>query len=452
MDLARRYADFLGELEWARLPQEVRAIAVELFADWFANAAAGFDSPLARALRSVGPARDSAAGAILIGDLQPADPLWAAMVNAGASHANEFDDSYRAGLYHPGAPVQSAAFSAACLGGASGERLLCALVGGYEVSLRLAQAINPAHYRIWHTTGTVGAFGAAAAATYVLALDPDCAAGAFGLAGTQAAGLWEVLPDAPHAKNLHPAKAAHAGLLAALLSRSGVTGPPTIFEGRRGFFAATVPEPVDLSTCTADLGRHWLTLETTFKAYPTCGHAMTAIEACLQLHGQVAVEAVEQVEVRAHPVSIEIAGEPLPQDEAQAKFSIPYCVAVALLYGRVGQFEFSPAVMADPRVTNLLQRIRLVADDTLGKSPGQRPARVTVRTRAGESISAAADVRKGDPELPMTAAEKRAKVAGLLGQVWRGDAAERIASALARIAAAADVREWAGQLRGVVAR
>src|SRR5512147_921357 len=143
MTLAEHYALFLNRLDWDRLPQEVRQIALELFSDWFANAVAGLDSPLAQALLSLSPPYDGPGLAMRVGDLVATEPLWAAMVNAGAAHALEFDDSSRAGLYHPGAPILSAAFSAACQAEASGSSLLTAMVAGYEVSLRLALAVNP---------------------------------------------------------------------------------------------------------------------------------------------------------------------------------------------------------------------------------------------------------------------------------------------------------------------
>ena len=187
MTLAEQYARFTHGLTWQDLPEEVRGLARELFADWLANAVAGYRSPLTQALLAVVPASGSA---VRIGDLHAADPLAATLINASAAHANEFDDSYRAGLYHPGAPVQAAAFSAACLNGVSGSAMLTGIVAGYEISLRLAAAINPAHYKVWHTTGTVGAFGAAAAAAHLLELTPEQTAAAFGLAGTQAAGRW----------------------------------------------------------------------------------------------------------------------------------------------------------------------------------------------------------------------------------------------------------------------
>jgi 2-methylcitrate dehydratase PrpD len=449
MPLARQYAQFISRLAWRDLPDDVRAATFDRFADWFANAVAGYGSPLTLALRAVA----SGGGvAVRAGDLGSADPLAAALINASAAHALEFDDMYRAGLYHPGAPVIGAALPAAGIVGASGADLLAGIVAGYELSLRLAAAINPAHYKIWHTTGTVGAFAAAAAAARIFRLSPEQTASALGLAGTQAAGLWEVLPEAPVAKNLHPAKAAHSGLLAALLARSGVAGPATIFEGEQGFFAATVPTRVDLSLCVAGLGERWLTPETTVKAYPVCGHAMTPIEAALQLAGQISVDALESIEVRAHPVSLQVAGDPDPTCEEQAKFSIPYCVAVALTKKRVGLAEFAPDTLHDPNIRRLLGCITLVADDSLARVPGQRPARLTLQFANDVSLSAQADVRKGDPEWPMTDAEKRDKWRRLMEPIWGRTGAKDFVAAVPALAGARSVPGWVEELRGSVGK
>ncbi len=447
MTLAERYGEFSATLQWEQLPPAVQTIAVELFADWFANAVAGHDSALTQALLGVGSAPGTA---IRVGDLHAAEPLTAAMINASAAHALEFDDSYRAGLYHPGAPIHAAAFAAACHAQASGTQLLTAIVAGYEISLRLAAAINPAHYQVWHTTGTVGAFGAANASARVLGLTAEQTVGALGLAGTQAAGLWEVLPSTPVAKNLHPAKAAHSGLLAAMLAAQGIAGPASIFEGPRGFFAATVPTAVDHASCVAGLGTDWLTPDTTFKAYPVCGHAMTPIEAALELHEYIAGADIASVQVSAHPVSLQIAGEPNPATAAQAKFSIPYCVAVALRQGRVALDDFSASALADPALRDLVGRIELIADDSLARVAGQRPARITLRLADGTTRSAQADVRKGDPERPMTAQEKRDKCQQLVAPIWTAAAAaEQVLNDIAALPAVTNIRQWAQDLRRI---
>ncbi|MEW6264099.1 MAG: MmgE/PrpD family protein [Thermodesulfobacteriota bacterium] len=452
MTLTEEYARFTARLEWSDLPAAPRDLALELFADWFANAAAGLDFPMGRALLELTAAAPGPRPALVVGTLQPAEPLAAALINAAAAHSLEFDDSYRTGLFHPGAPIISAAFAAAGRAEAPGRLLLTAMVAGYEVSLRLAEAVNPAHYQVWHTTGTVGVFGAAAAAARVLGLNPELTAGALGLAGTQAGGLWEVLPRTPLAKNLHPAKAAQSGLLAALLAEKGIKGPATILEGPRGFFSATVPAEVSPEQCLTGLGREWWTLKTTIKAYPVCGHAMTPLEAALSLSGRVEASEIEEIEVRAHPVSIRVAGQAKPEDEYQAKFSIPYCVAVALLEGRVGQEEFAPRVRESPRVIDLLSRIILVPDEELSDRPDRRPARVTVRLANGRTISSLAEVRRGDPEKPLTRADKKEKFLALAGGVWGREAAARLYDAIGDLPQTDNVAAWGERCRELLGR
>jgi len=174
---------------------------------------------------------------------------------------------------------------------------------------------------------------------------------------------------------------------------------------------------------------------------------MTPIEACLKLHGQLALAEVEEIEVRAHSVSLQVAGRSFPADEYQAKFSIPYCVAVALLKGHVGQEEFSREVRESGEIGDLLKRIRLIPDDALAGVPGQRPASITLRTFGGKTIKASAAVRKGDPEFPMTAEEKRDKFLKLTGPVWGSGAAERVFESIQELPKIQNVLQWAEGLR-----
>ena len=197
MTIARKLARFCSGLDYPTLPTDVRRMVPALLADWLANAAAGHDTEWGRALTAVTGVRPVPDGAPLAGTLRPVDPPAAALINAGASHATEFDDSDRVGLYHPGAPVISAAWAAAAESSACMHDMMAGIVAGYEISQRLARAVNPGHYRWWHTTGTMGALGAAAAASRVIGLGPVETLWALGLAGTQASGLWEVLPEGP---------------------------------------------------------------------------------------------------------------------------------------------------------------------------------------------------------------------------------------------------------------
>lgn len=442
MTLAQHFACFGSGLCFENLPDTVRKKVVDLVADWIANAAAGVDSPIGRALYSLIRTGPSGSSSLIAGTLETADLLSAAMVNAGACHYMEFDDTYRAGLYHPGAPVISAAWAAAGAADISGRSFLTAVVAGYEISQRIARAINPEHYRYWHTTGTVGALGAAAASAKCLSLSSDKTVWALGLSGTQSAGLWEVLPQSPLAKNLHPAKAAHAGVLAALLAAQGISGPDSILEGDRGFFAATVSKKVDPHACMADLGQKWLILDTTIKAYPVCGHAMTPIEAGLKIHSRIDGAAIKEVEVRAHPVSVQVAGNPNPRTPHQAKFSIPFCVSLALLKGHVTRDLFSDEAFLPPGIADLMSRVRVISDHEMTKFADKRPARVTVRLISGDEFEETATHRKGDPENPLSDQEKMEKFLNLTQTVWGSEVSRTMYQQIESLPQVENMREW----------
>lgn len=442
MSLGKRLSDFASTLVWEDIPEPVRAMACELLADWLANAAAGSKAALPRSLASFAAPPPEQSFSLLAGSFKRTAPLTAAMVNGAASHALEFDDSHRAGLYHPGSPVISAAWAAAGIAPASGRALLCGIIAGYEISIRLAQVINPGHYTIWHTTGTVGTLGAAVAAARCLALSSQQTAWALGLAGTQAAGLWEVLPESPEAKALHPAKAAHGGVLAAMLAKRNIAGPTTILEGSRGIFAAMARQPVDVNRIGTDFGNNWRILETTLKAYPVCGHTMTALEAAIKLHGKFNLPEVAEIEVRAVPVSIQVAGNNSPQTEYQAKFSLPFCLIQGLRFGCVTQAQFSPKELEHPDVRTLLGKVRLVADEQMGTEDGRRAARVTVTLQGGRIYTEESLIRRGDPERPLSSREKKEKFYQLVTQVWGGTTSRLVFEQLQKLPDAESIHTW----------
>ncbi|WP_022665380.1 MmgE/PrpD family protein [Desulfospira joergensenii] len=439
--LAVLYGQFSQNLGWTDLPGSVRETALDLVADWIANAAAGFSSKIGKALYKAGLIRGGRA--LLLGSLERVDPFCAALVNGGASHALEFDDAFRAGLYHPGAPVISAAWAAACQNRISGRRFLTAVVAGYEVSMRLAEAVNPGHNTVWHTTGTIGSFGAAVSAAHCMGASADQHTGALGLAGTQAAGLWEILPDSPQAKGLHAGKAAASGLLAARLARQDLFGPSTIFEGNRGFFSAAAREGVDMDTCRQGLGQDFWMPKTTIKAYPVCGHAMTAIESALKLAGQIrSPKDIKKIEVRAHPVSFGIAGNPNPGNGLEARFSIAYCVVAALLRHRITLDEFSPAALENEDVTRLMAKTTVISDDVLVHPEGFRPARVCLTLADGTILSETKACRKGDPENPMTGNELKAKFIGLVKDVWGRETGQDVYESVRSLQECDDFSLW----------
>ena len=177
------------------------------------------------------------------------------------------------------AVVFPAVVAAAQTEGAGGRDVIVAAIAGYEVGIRIGEFLGRSHYKTFHTTGTAGTVAAAAAVARVLELDADRTQHAMGSAGTQAAGLWEFLRDAADSKQLHTAKAAADGLLAAYLARDGVTGARRILEGKQGMAAGMSTTPT-VSKLIDRLGTRWATIETSFKWHASCRHTIRQPTRC----------------------------------------------------------------------------------------------------------------------------------------------------------------------------
>ncbi|MEX2031419.1 MAG: MmgE/PrpD family protein, partial [Dehalococcoidia bacterium] len=216
----RRLAQFIVN---ARVSDETRHVVRRYVLDWLGSALAGGGMEPPTILRGVVEELGGAARATVLATGDRTSAPLAALANAAASHVLEMDDLDRGSISHPAAPVIAAALALGESEATSGEDFLDAVAVGYEVCIRMGEALGTSHYDYWHTTGTAGTLGAAAAAARLLHLDEDATVSALGSAGTTAAGLWEFLADGAMSKQLHPAKAAHDGILAALLARRGFT-------------------------------------------------------------------------------------------------------------------------------------------------------------------------------------------------------------------------------------
>jgi 2-methylcitrate dehydratase PrpD len=272
-------ARFASTLAFADIPAPVIRRAEDLLLDWVASALAGKGAraveTIERFARQMGPA--DGPSEVLI-SRRRTSPLFAAMVNAAASHVAEQDDVHNGSVFHPGAVVLPPALAVAQANGCSGRDLLVAVVAGYEVGIRVGEFLGRSHYKVFHTTGTAGTLAAAAAVGRLLALSDTAMLHALGSAGTQAAGLWEFLRDAADSKQLHTAKAAADGLLAAYLARDGFTGAQRILEGTQGM-AAGMSSDADPSRLTDRLGERWALTETSFKFHASCRHTHPAADA-----------------------------------------------------------------------------------------------------------------------------------------------------------------------------
>ncbi|MBI4735501.1 MAG: MmgE/PrpD family protein [candidate division NC10 bacterium] len=410
--ISERMAAFIFDTDSDALSADALTMAKLCVLDWLGSVYAGKGSRPAVAILLVAKSLGGNPEATLLPDGSQSSAYMAALVNAAASHVVEMDDLHKGSILHPAAPVIPAALAMAEREGASGRELLASIVLGYEVAIRLGEAMGPSHYQFWHTTGTCGTFGAAAAVGRILGLSKQELAAALGSAGTQAAGLWEFLVDGAMSKQLHPAKAAADGLLAALLAEQGFTAASRIFEGDKGFCRAMAKE-ADLGRLTQGLGTTPLRiLSTSFKAHAACYHIHSAIDAVLEIRRKHSLQAaeVERVHIALYPAALDLLEKVEPQDPYAAKFNIPFCVATALVYGQVAISAFTTDRLHDPKIRGVMERISLARDPELGKVyPERWPAVAEITTRAGETHVARIDFPRGDPKNPMTQEELVAK-------------------------------------------
>ena len=410
--IQEQMAAFIFDASDETLPAEAMERAGLCVLDWLGSVYAGKGAKSAVGMLLVARSLGGNPEATILADGSRSSAYVAALVNAAASHVVEMDDVHKASILHPAAPVIPAALAMAEREGASGRELLAAIVLGYEVAIRVGEAMGPSHYRFWHSTGTCGTFGAAAAAAKILGLSQPEVAMALGSAGTQAAGLWEFLSDGAMSKQLHPAKAAADGLLAALLAEQGFTAATRIFEGEKGFCRAMAQECV-LSHLTRGLGSGPLRiLSTSFKAHAACYHTHSTIDAVLEVRRKLSPDPsdIESVRIALYPAALDLLEKVEPRDPYSAKFNIPFCAATALVYGQVGLSAFTNDRLGDPKIQGIMERISLAREAELEKVyPDRWPAIVEVTTRAGQKHAARIDYPKGDPKNPMTQEELVAK-------------------------------------------
>lgn len=350
----------------------------------------------------------------------------AALINGTAAHTVEVDDIYKHAIYHPGAPTIAAALAAGQARKIDGKAFLRAVIIGYEVSCRIGAAMGRTHYKYWHNTGTVGTFGAAAAAAAVLKLDAKRTAHALATCATFAAGLQQAFRMDSMSKPLHSGRAAEGGVLAALAAEAGVTGSLDVIDGEAGIGRAMSNGP-DWQAAAATLGREYAITQMTFKNHACCGHTFAAIDGAqaLQREHGFAADEIESVRVATYRPALEVAGNPNPQTAAEGRFSLPYVVSNALIHGSVRLAAFTPERLADASVRALMQRIDLQVDPEIDAAfPGKRAARVAVRLRDGRTFEYLQPNRKGDPEEPLSDEDLNEKFFELAGPVLGAAAAK----------------------------
>ncbi|MGH7805887.1 MAG: MmgE/PrpD family protein, partial [Candidatus Binatia bacterium] len=311
--------------------------------------------------------------------------LTAALVNGAAGHALDFDDTHMAMNGHPSVPVLPALLALAESVGASGERLLAALVAGIELECRLGMLLGRRHYEIgFHTTGTIGTFGAAAACAHLLSLDEDGWLRAIGLAGIEAAGLKSAFGTM--AKPLPAGRAASAGLLAALLAQGGFTAATDVLEAKQGFFETHHGAEADPKRLEGWGGRFFVR-ETLFKYHAACYLTHAPIEAARRLRdGGLEPDSIDLVTLSVAPMLLGVCSIPEPKTGLEGKFSLRATTALALLGEDTAALAtYSDAKMREPALVRLRDRVIVETDRDL--APTQARVRIAASGRRLEETA-----------------------------------------------------------------
>ncbi|MEJ6020732.1 MmgE/PrpD family protein [Ramlibacter sp. PS4R-6] len=373
--------------------------------------------------------------ATVLGRSEKMDMANAALVNGITSHTFDFDDTHLKTIIHPAGPVASAVLALAEHNNLSGRDVIDAIVLGIDVACRVGNTMYPDHYdRGWHITGSTGMLGAAAGCARLLKLDEKKTAMALGIAASQPVGVREQFGTMT--KPFHPGGAARAGLMSALLASTGFTSSPRALEAPRGF-VQVVSDKRDWSEVTGELGERFEISFNTYKPF-ACGIVIhPSIDAATQLRDKgVTPEQVERIELRVHSLVLELTGKKEPKDGLQGKFSVYHGVAAGLIYGRAGEDEFSDAVVNDPRLVALRNKVQATVDDSIA----EESVRMTAVLNDGRRVDVHVEHAIGSLQRPLSDAQLEAKFRSLVEPVLGAARAGEITRACWQLGLAAEVR------------
>ena len=404
MTLLEQFGSFIEGSYQTQFSPETLHCARRALLDWHGALIAGSDTDVAQRLRKGYQEELGVGSCSIAGTSQKSFSRAAAFLNGTISHIAEFDDIFRDGAYHPACPTISGAFALAESQDKSVHDLLAAIIVGYEVSTRISKVIQPSHYQFFHTTGTVGVFGAAAACAHLLRLNASQACDAMATAGTFASGLQQAFRSDSMTKPMHPGHAAEVGLNAALLAQAGMTGTPDILEGDAGFGAALCESP-RWDVLFNDLGKTWNIEQMTFKNHGCCGHNFPAIDAVSHLLNAHKIDPkdIQRIRVGGYKPTVEVCHYVHPKSPFEAKFSLTYTVSARIILGRVREKAFLPSALGNPQIYAMEDKVKLSIDpECASHFPVHRSAKVEIEMADGTVYAHHQLTRHGDPDEPLT--------------------------------------------------
>ena len=435
-----RLAEFVAG---ATPPLPAREPASAAFRDTVGVIMAGTSEPAAQTVRKMA-VEDGRGHSRILGTKETTSPELAALANGVAAHALDYDDMCFVSLAHPSCVLVPAALAAGEIEHAPGRLLIDAYVVGFELECRLGNAMNPKHYheRGWHCTSSIGTLGAAAAAARIFGLDVRATAHALGIAASAACGLKENLGTM--VKPLHAGLAARNGIMAARLARQGFTASERALDGPQGYLAAMDSQHPSLDSAVSDLGTRWEIIQTgiTVKLYPSCAATHVPLDTLLDLRRRenLSADQIDTITADVDSITPRLLIYDRPSTGLEAKFSLPFCMAAAVVYGELGIDTFAVDRIREPAIQALLPRVTMRIDPEFDKETAMSQAHVTVKLRDGKVLTKSGHGARGYPGR-ITDEELRIKFKACTRKIMSEETGDRAWAALKQIESIDDVRQ-----------
>jgi 2-methylcitrate dehydratase PrpD len=420
LPLSSELATWVSRIGFDDLPGDVIEATKLRVMDVIGLSLAGAGTPFGHSTRAAAIALSPPGPCRVLGTGDRLGVTAAAFANGAFSQALEFDDTHNESIVHMSSPAVAAALALSeYLRPVSGRELITAIALGNEISCRVGSvASGQFHKRGFHPTGLFATFGTAYLASKLLRLSAEQMAQAAGICGSFASGLLQCWVDGTQTKFLHPGWAAQSGITAAILARTGTTGPAEVFEGRFGLFASHLQDSAqarNYGRIRDGLGAHWESRNSSFKPFPAAHVLHPYISAILRLRAKhdIRVADVERIECPVTAFIVGIVCEPVeekfaPASDSHGRVSLQYSLAEALALGSLGKYAYAPETLRDAGILALARRVHFYVDPDY-PGPGRFKGEVTIALKDGRSFHELEEYNRGSVENPMTYEEIRAK-------------------------------------------
>jgi 2-methylcitrate dehydratase PrpD len=363
----------------------------------------------------------------------------AALLNGAMSHVLDYDDVHVGTIGHPSVVIGATILPLGEHLGSSGKEIITSYVVGFDVMARLGRGVRPHHYeKGWHATATLGRFGAAAGAGRLLRLDEQQMVYALGIAGTQTSGFRQVFGTM--GKAFQVGAAAADGVQAALLAQRGLTCSESILEGKHGFFDLMAESKYNPDPILEQIGERFEIVEVTFKPHAACGLTHSTIDAVIALREEhhLIPEEIDRIVCEVVPLAMDVVSKEDPKTGLEAKFSLKFCAALALIEGKATQSCFNDDKVNDPTIRSIMDKVEVQGNSAL-KYEDAPQARVTVESRRQGTLTKRVDQPKGRPKNPLSAQELAKKFLDLATPAIGQKASDRIITEVNQLEACSNI-------------